>query len=213
MESTGAWESQAACVLHKIATAAALRLGQDRAQVFQTLLQELGVLGRSFRARAVLRRRLAMTDSWVRKECQSRVLCWVQDLPFFFYYWQAWTSLPFFLPLFWVIQLVDLKGAPLGPLYVSPGWLWWVTVGSVCCLWAHSQSCRCSPLAASTATPPPKGGLGPVHVLVSRDPNVGPCPRGLGTQGSDCVRLPISNSIFSTGVLGIVHQLLGFSSK
>ena len=59
----GAWESQAACVLHKIATAAALRLGQDRAQVFQTLLQELGVLGRSFRARAVLRRRLAMTDS------------------------------------------------------------------------------------------------------------------------------------------------------
>ena len=63
MESTGAWESQAACVLHKIATAAALRLGQDRAQVFQTLLQELGVLGRSFRARAVLRRRLAMTDS------------------------------------------------------------------------------------------------------------------------------------------------------
>ena len=42
---------------------------------------------------------------------------------FFLYYWQAWTSLPFFLPLFWVIQLVDLKGAPLGPLYVSPGWL------------------------------------------------------------------------------------------
>ena len=41
----------------------------------------------------------------------------------FLYYWQAWTSLPFFLPLFWVIQLADLKSAPLGSLYVSPGWL------------------------------------------------------------------------------------------
>ena len=92
---------------------------------------------------------------------------------FLLYYWQAWTSPPFFLPLFRVIQLADLKGAPLGSLYVSPGSLWWVTVGSVCCLWAHSQSCRCSPLAAPTATQQPKGGLGPVHVLAPRDPNVG----------------------------------------
>ena len=63
MESTGAWETQASSTLHKIAVAAALRLGQDRGQVFQTMLQEMGTVARSFRARAILRRRTAMTVS------------------------------------------------------------------------------------------------------------------------------------------------------
>lgn len=37
VESIGAWENQAACVLHNTATAAALCLGQDLPEIFQTL--------------------------------------------------------------------------------------------------------------------------------------------------------------------------------
>ena len=56
-ETTGAWEADAAKVLTHISRAAAAREGADPAALHGELLQELCVVARSFRARAVLHRR------------------------------------------------------------------------------------------------------------------------------------------------------------
>jgi hypothetical protein len=56
-ESTGAWDRVAGQLLLQIACSAAARTGDDSAALHSDLLQELSVLIRSHRARAVLRRR------------------------------------------------------------------------------------------------------------------------------------------------------------
>ena len=56
-ETTGAWDKQGARILRLIATAAAAREGIDPSKLAATMLQELSVTIRSFRARAGLRRR------------------------------------------------------------------------------------------------------------------------------------------------------------
>ncbi|CAK9083246.1 unnamed protein product, partial [Durusdinium trenchii] len=56
-ESTGAWERAASQLLLQIACSAAARTGDDSATLHSDLLQELSVIIRSHRARAVLRRR------------------------------------------------------------------------------------------------------------------------------------------------------------
>ena len=56
-ESTGAWAPAAGAMLKHVARAAAARCAGDPARVHGQLLQELSVLVRGFRARAVLRRR------------------------------------------------------------------------------------------------------------------------------------------------------------
>lgn len=56
-ETTGLWETGAARVLRHIAAAAAARSGDSADIAYSTLLQELSVVIRSFRARAALRRR------------------------------------------------------------------------------------------------------------------------------------------------------------
>ena len=57
VEATGAWETQAAKFLLHLARAAAARMTEEASVVHAQLLQELSVLVRSHRARAVLRRR------------------------------------------------------------------------------------------------------------------------------------------------------------
>jgi hypothetical protein len=59
-ETTGAWDKGAARVLHIIAAAAAAREGVDPATSWATMLQELSVTARAFRARAALRRRAGL---------------------------------------------------------------------------------------------------------------------------------------------------------
>ena len=56
-ESTGAWEREAGQLILQIACNAAARLGDSASVLHSELLQELSVLIRSHRARAVLRRR------------------------------------------------------------------------------------------------------------------------------------------------------------
>ena len=63
VESTGAWSSLASHTLQLVARAAAAREGEEPAAYFSTLLQELSVTVRRFRARAVLRRRAEITSS------------------------------------------------------------------------------------------------------------------------------------------------------
>lgn len=57
VESTGTWDAAAAKVLKHMAHAAAARSGSAPGEFFSALLQELCVVVRSWRARAVLRRR------------------------------------------------------------------------------------------------------------------------------------------------------------
>ena len=57
VESTGAWAPQAAAVLKRIARAAAARSGEEPARVHALLMQEMCIIVRGYRARAVLRRR------------------------------------------------------------------------------------------------------------------------------------------------------------
>ena len=57
VETTGHWERQASALLKQLAGAVATRSGEDAAPVHASLLQELSVVVRSFRARAALRRR------------------------------------------------------------------------------------------------------------------------------------------------------------
>ena len=57
VETTGAWEPQAAKVLVHVARAAAVREGSDPSTLHAELTQDLCATVRSFRARAALRRR------------------------------------------------------------------------------------------------------------------------------------------------------------
>ena len=56
-EATGTWDPAAGRVLKAIARAAAARTGEDPVKTHAKLLQELCVVIRGYRARAVLRRR------------------------------------------------------------------------------------------------------------------------------------------------------------
>ena len=56
-ESTGTWDEGGMAVLKHVAQAVAAQSGEDPVTCFSLLLQELGVVIRSFRARAALRRR------------------------------------------------------------------------------------------------------------------------------------------------------------
>ena len=60
LETTGAWEAEAASLLRRISGAVALRTGQDVSQLHSRLLQEMCVIARTHRARAVLRRRTGL---------------------------------------------------------------------------------------------------------------------------------------------------------
>ena len=60
LETTGAWEAEAASLLRRISGAVALRTGQDVSQLHSRLLQEMCVIARTHRARAVLRRRMGL---------------------------------------------------------------------------------------------------------------------------------------------------------
>ena len=60
-ESTGAWDREAGHILLQISRSAAARTGEDAGVLHGDLLQELCVLTRSHRARAVLRRRSELT--------------------------------------------------------------------------------------------------------------------------------------------------------
>jgi hypothetical protein len=57
VETTGAWDKEAARILRLVAAAAAAREGADPAGLQAVMLQEMSVTVRSFRARAALRRR------------------------------------------------------------------------------------------------------------------------------------------------------------
>ena len=57
VEATGHWEAGASRVLKQIAGAVAARTGTEPGPLHDSLLQELSVVVRSFRARAALRRR------------------------------------------------------------------------------------------------------------------------------------------------------------
>ena len=59
-ESTGAWEPEASKLLLQLSRSTAARTGEDAAAL---KLQELSVVIRSHRARAVLRRRAGLADS------------------------------------------------------------------------------------------------------------------------------------------------------
>ena len=61
-ESSGAWAPEASQILLQIARSAAARAGDDAAALHSELLQELSVLLRTHRARAVLRRRAELAD-------------------------------------------------------------------------------------------------------------------------------------------------------
>ena len=63
METTGHWDVGAARVLRHIATAVAARTGELADKVHNTMLQELCVVIRSFRARAALRRRSELSEA------------------------------------------------------------------------------------------------------------------------------------------------------
>ena len=60
LESTGAWEKGSGKILWHIARAVAVSEGAKPATMHSTMLQELSVVARSHRARAVLRRRAAL---------------------------------------------------------------------------------------------------------------------------------------------------------
>ena len=61
-ESTGAWEPEASKLLLQLSRSTAARTGDDAATLHSDLLQELSVVIRSHRARAVLRRRAGLGD-------------------------------------------------------------------------------------------------------------------------------------------------------
>ena len=63
VETSGAWEPEAAKVLVQIARAVASREGEDPAALHAELLQELSVAVRSFRAKAALRRRAELAEA------------------------------------------------------------------------------------------------------------------------------------------------------
>ena len=63
VETTGHWDVGAARVLRHIATAVAARTGDLADHVHNSMLQELCVVVRSFRARAALRRRSELADA------------------------------------------------------------------------------------------------------------------------------------------------------
>ena len=63
VETTGHWDVGAARVLRHIATAVAARTGDLADHVHTSMLQELCVVVRSFRARAALRRRSELADA------------------------------------------------------------------------------------------------------------------------------------------------------
>ena len=62
-ESTGAWEPEASKLLLQLSPSTAAQAGEDAAALHADLLQELSVVIRSHRARAVLRRRTELADS------------------------------------------------------------------------------------------------------------------------------------------------------
>ena len=62
VETTGHWDVGAARVLRHIANAVAARTGEMAELVHNTMLQELCVVVRSFRARAALRRRCELSE-------------------------------------------------------------------------------------------------------------------------------------------------------
>ncbi|CAE7316738.1 unnamed protein product [Symbiodinium sp. CCMP2592] len=74
-ETTGAWEAEAAKVLTQISRAAAAREGADPAALHGELLQELCVVARSFRARAVLHRRAELAAASAPGAAQSAAAC------------------------------------------------------------------------------------------------------------------------------------------
>ena len=63
VETSGAWELEAAKVLVQNAGAVASREGEDPAALHAELLQELSVAVRSFRAKAALRRRAELAET------------------------------------------------------------------------------------------------------------------------------------------------------
>jgi hypothetical protein len=63
LECTGAWEREAAKFLRHVSGSVAVRTGQDVSQVHGKLLQELCVVARCHRARAVLRRRAGLASA------------------------------------------------------------------------------------------------------------------------------------------------------
>ena len=62
-ESTGVWEPEASKLLLQLSPSTAARTGDDAVTLHSDLLQELSVVIRSHRARAVLRRRAELGDS------------------------------------------------------------------------------------------------------------------------------------------------------
>ena len=74
-ETTGAWEPEAAKVLTHISRAVATREGADPATLHGELLQELCVVARSFRARAVLHRRAELAAAPAPGTAQSAAVC------------------------------------------------------------------------------------------------------------------------------------------
>ena len=73
-ETTGAWEADAAKVLNHISWAAAAREGAPAA-LHGELLQELCVVARSFRARAVLHRRAELAAAHAPSTAESAAAC------------------------------------------------------------------------------------------------------------------------------------------
>ena len=65
-ESTGAWNRKAGHILLQISRSTAIRTGKDAGVLHRDLFQELCVLMRSHRARAVLRRRAELTGWEIR---------------------------------------------------------------------------------------------------------------------------------------------------
>ena len=63
LECTGVWEREAAKFLRHVSGSVAVRTGQDVSQVHGKLLQELCVVARCHRARAVLRRRAGLASA------------------------------------------------------------------------------------------------------------------------------------------------------
>ena len=61
VETTGAWDAAAAKVLKHLAYATAARSGTTPGELHQSLLEDLSVVVRSWRAKAALRRRFKVT--------------------------------------------------------------------------------------------------------------------------------------------------------
>ena len=79
-ESTGAWDREAGQILLQIACSAAARTGDAASTLHSELLQELSVIIRSHRARAVLRRRAELAG-WAYVE-YPRPMPWsLQRIP------------------------------------------------------------------------------------------------------------------------------------